>query len=364
MKKNIIALAVASAIAAPVAMADAPTVYGQINMAAEQYSVEDGGVGVANGADNDLKSGSQVNSRASRIGIKGSEDLGNGLKAIYKAEFEVQIDEGSTLKNRNQYVGLAGGFGTVLMGRHDTPTKMIQGKDFFNDAPLADIGKMADGLGLEGKGMENRFSNVLAYVSPEFAGVKLIGAFIPKENTGDATTESSFSDLYSVALSYGSAKKGLYLAVGMDAASDAITGGATGAGEEAQHVRVVAQYAAGNLIANAMYQDFSGDALENTVKEGTTYSMGLGYKMGNLMPKVQVMNIDRNKDAAGKKFEDSTNYAVGLDYSFGKKTTGYVEYAMIENQAYNIGNKEDPVMTNIDSKGETSAISVGIVHKF
>lgn len=357
MKKNIIALAVASAIAAPVAMADAPTVYGQINMAVDQVNVD-------NAAGNDVKvdSGTQVNSRASRIGIKGSEDLGNGLKAIYKAEFEVQIDEGDTLKNRNQYVGLAGGFGTVLMGRHDTPTKMIQGKDFFNDSPYADIGKMADGMGAFGKGMENRLSDVLAYVSPEFAGVKLIAAFIPKEDeagTADANfalanqDESSLSDIMSFGVTYGSAKKGLYLAAGMDMASKNYVAAKEGVEEEAQHVRVVAQYAAGNLIANAMYQDFSGDALEDSRKEGTTYSMGLGYKMGNLMPKVQIMNVDRTEDPAGNKYEDSTNYAVGLDYSFGKKTTGYVEYAMLENKG-----------GAVDTEAEKSAISVGLLHKF
>ncbi|MDX1347178.1 MAG: porin [Thiomicrorhabdus chilensis] len=327
MKKNVIALAIASAIAAPVAMADAPTVYGQVNMALEQVDVKD----------NDAASGTEVNSRASRVGVKGSEDLGNGLKAIYKFEFEVQIDEGSTLKNRNQYVGLAGGFGTVLMGRHDTPTKMIQAKDLFNDASLADNKPMAGGLGAFGKGMENRVSNVLAYVSPEFSGVKLIAAAVPSEGTttGD---ESSLSDLYSVALTYGSTKKGLYLAAGMDQASEEYAA-------DANHMRLVAQYKTGGLVANAMYQDFGGDAIEDTVQGGSNVQANLGYKMGNIMPKVKFSSVDRD---AG---EDSSNYAVGLNYSFGKKTTGYVEYASIENAG------------GVD-EANTSAVSVGLLHKF
>ncbi|MDG6779114.1 porin [Thiomicrorhabdus sp. zzn3] len=328
MKKNIIALAIASAVAAPVAMADAPTVYGQINMAVEQMDVKN----------NDAASGTEVNSRASRVGIKGSEDLGNGLKAVYKVEFEVQIDNGDTLKNRNQYVGLAGGFGTVLMGRHDTPTKMIQGKDLFNDASLADNKPMAGGLGAFGNGMENRRSNVLAYVSPEFGGVKLIAAAVPSEGTATGD-ESSLTDLYSVALTYGSAKKGLYLAAGMDQAADDF------AGADATHVRVVAQYAANGLIANAMYQDFGGDLIDDGVQGGTNVQANLGYKMGNIMPKAKISSVDRD---AG---EDSTNYALGLNYSFGKKTTGYVEYASIENA----GGVDD---------ANTTAVSVGMVHKF
>ncbi|HHT00545.1 MAG TPA: porin, partial [Thiomicrospira sp.] len=76
MKKNIIALAVAAAFAAPVAMADAPTVYGKLNL--NVSSITDKGNG--------------VNDVASRVGIKGSEDLGDGLKAIYKMEFELDVE--------------------------------------------------------------------------------------------------------------------------------------------------------------------------------------------------------------------------------------------------------------------------------
>jgi predicted porin len=355
MKKNIIALAIASAIAAPVAMADAPTVYGQINMAVDQVSVKD-----STNTKDDLNSGTSVNSRASRLGVKGSEDLGNGLKAVYQLEFEVQIDGSSTLKNRNQVVGLSGGFGTVLMGRHDTPTKMIQGTDFFNDSPYGDISKMADGLGAFGNGMENRVSNVLAYVSPEFSGAKLIAAFVPKENSGYSGAESSLSDLMSFGVTYGSAKKGLYLAAGMDMASknynvtsatSSTTDGAKG--EEATHTRIVAQYATDTIIANAMYQDFGGKALKDTSKEGTTMSVGVGMKFGAFMPKAQMMLVDRTENTAGVKFEDSTNYALGLDYAFGKKTTGYVEYVMLDNKG-----------GAADTKAETSAFSVGLVHKF
>jgi predicted porin len=375
MKKNIVALAVASAIAAPVVMADAPTVYGQINMAIDQKMIKD-----VNGDDDKANSGTQVNSRASRIGIKGANDLGSGLKAVYKAEFEVQIDESSTLKNRNQYVGLAGGFGTVLMGRHDTPFKMAQGKDFFNDSPLGDIGKMAGGLGAFGKGGENRVSNVLAYVSPSFGGVKIVGAFVPKEDGGNTDKESSLTDLMSFAAMYGSKKKGLYLSAAMDIASKEYTGsGGSSAGyeidqdtgtivpvaatqpsngEEVQHVRVVAQYAVAGLIANAMYQDFSGKGLDDTAKKGSTISVGAGYKIGNFMPKVQVMMVDRSeKMANGDDYKDSTNYALGLDYSLGKKTTAYVEYVMLENEdidAKDYGYK----------KAESSAFSIGMKHKF
>ncbi|AZR82731.1 porin [Thiomicrospira sp. S5] len=356
MKKNIVALAVASAIAAPVAMADAPTVYGQINMAAEQYDVKD-----VNGDKNKSASGAQVNSRASRIGVKGSNDLGNGLKAVYKVEFEVQIDGKDTLKNRNQYVGLAGGFGTVLMGRHDTPLKMIQPKDMFNDAKLSDNKPMAGGLGYNAAGGEVRASNVLAYVSPSFGGVKLVGAVIPKETGGDSDKESSFTDAISVAAMYGSKKKGLYLAAAYNTfdkafgAGNNLDGNTTGGSGAVDELRVTAQYTIAGLIANVMYQDFSGKGLKNTTEKGTNIQANVGYKIGDFMPKVKVSQVDRDKDAAGNKYKDSTNYALGLDYSLGKKTKVYAEYAYLEHQG---------VSLDYADKKEANAFSIGMLHKF
>jgi len=349
MKKNIIALAIASAVAAPIAMADAPVIYGQVNMAVEQFNVKDNAGKTVKSA-----SGTQVNSVASRIGVKGSEDLGNGLKAIYQLEFEVGIDkDDGKIKGRNQFVGLAGGFGTVLAGRHDVPTKMIQATDLFDDG-VADNSLMAGGLGADGKGMETRISQALVYVSPSFSGVKLMAALSPKENSGDLTKESELTDLYSVAIAYGSKNNGLYLAAGMDQASKAAL--PNGVNETAEHVRVVAQYRTGGLVANVMYQDFAGKALKDKLQGGTNIQANLGYQMGKFMPKVKVSSIDYSGStyalaSTTDKAKDATNYAVGLDYALGKKTTSYVTYTMLEN-VYGV------------KKQDTDVISVGLLHKF
>ena len=358
MKKNIIALAIASVVAAPVAMADAPTLYGDVNMNVENYSVKD-----FNGDKTKTSSGAQVNSRTSKLGVKGSEDLGNGLTAVYKYEFEVQLDEANTLKNRDQYVGVAGGFGTVLMGRHNTPLKMSQGTDLFNFSPTADINPMAGGLGALGKGGELRLSNVLAYVSPSFSGVTLVAAFVPKEGgnatlpsfSGDTTKESSLTDITSFALMYGSKKEGLYLSAAQDSIAETAIGANVGSIDQ---MRLVAQYSTGGLVANVMYQDFGGSVIENTLQEGTTIGGAVAYKVGKFTPRLQVMQVDRTKDTAGVKFEDSLNYALGVDYALGKKTRVYAEYSMLENGF------DDGDVTNTNTKAETTALSIGLNHKF
>lgn len=338
MKKNIIALAVVSAFAAPLAMADAPIIYGQINMALEQFDVKNANV------KNNGESGTQVNSRNSRIGIKGSEDLGDGLKAIYQLEYTARIDDNAnTLSARNQFVGLAGGFGTVLMGRHDTPVKMIQGTDLFDDGmSTGDNAPMAGGLGLLGDGMETRLNNAVAYISPEFAGIKLLAAGSASEQANATGSKSEITDMYSLALTYGSKKQGLYLAVGGEEAASAFAG----VGVKAKHARAVVQYAAGGLIANAMYQKTGGSALTD-YRKGQNVQANLGYKMGKLMPKVKVSSVDYKNSG----LKDATNFGIGLDYALGKKTTTYIEYVEVNNQ-------------NGIPKEDTSAVSVGMIHKF
>lgn len=374
MKKNIVALAVASAIAAPVAMADAPTVYGQINMSLEQYTGYKSYDAATNTVDsNDGKKGTQVDSRASRIGVKGATDLGSGLKAVYKVEFEVQIDESSTLKNRNQYVGLAGGFGTVLMGRHDTPTKMSQVKDFFNDGP-ADLKYSSVTSGSSLKGGELRVSDVLAYVSPSFGGVKLAAAAVPSEGAEEkkdgSTEESNLFDTYSVALMYGSKKKGLYLAAGYDSYGrqdyDIQTGNTLPNGNlDASYLRLSAQYAIAGLTVNGMYAQTDIGDIYNAGSEvdvnldSTTWMLGAAYKIGNFTPKAKysVSSYDKKSDAEaaltnGGDITDKTLIAVGVDYALGKKTTAYAEYVNIDGSDWGV------------KKTEQTSVAVGLKHKF
>ena len=109
----------------------------------------------------------KLNSNASRIGVKGSYEISEGLKAIYKFEYETFIDDGEgsgkTFKQRNIYAGFQGGFGTIIAGKHDTPTKLAQGKiDLFNDLPNADIKNVIQG--------ENRVSNIVMYSTPKTNG--------------------------------------------------------------------------------------------------------------------------------------------------------------------------------------------------
>jgi len=338
MKKNIIALAIASAIAAPAAMAGAPTVYGQGYMS----------------IDNLTDKGTSVNSHSSRIGVKGASDLGGGLKAIYKMEFGLNMNDtaGGQLSGRNAYIGLAGGFGAVLLGRHDTPLKMIQGKDLFNDATKTGYGDnkpMAGGLGMLGAAGEIRAGNAVAYVFPAMNGVKLVVAGVSaKANTGGfdklATTakDINITNAISAGAMYGSKKKGLYLAAAYNTWDKPITGGSS-----ATETRLVAQYSAGGLMGNVMYQNFDKSV---GGKDGSNIQLNLGYKMGKLMPKFKYSTVNYKDNA----LKDGSAMAVGIDYALGKKTTGKVDFVSTDK---NLAGKGTPDKA-------LSLVSVGILHKF
>ena len=146
----------------------APKVYGKLNIALN-YDGSDG----VNEKEIDLISNS------SRLGFKGQLEMQDGLVGLYQIEYQIDPVDGhardevkgengeievtdSTFTQRNSYVGLKGSFGTLKLGKHDTPLKKASLKvDLFNDLK-GDIKNITDG--------ENRITSFLGYDSPVFGG--------------------------------------------------------------------------------------------------------------------------------------------------------------------------------------------------
>ncbi len=168
----------------------APKVYGKLNIAVNN----DGSDGV-NEKEIDLVS------NASRIGFKGKVDMKNGLTGIYKIEYEVDITNDNTkskaFNQRNSFVGLKGGFGTIKLGTHDTPLKLAQLKaDLFNDLK-GDIKNMTDG--------ENRIGSFVGYDSPVFGGGVSISVGVGKgkdDEVANTDLDGEFGTNLSASLKY------------------------------------------------------------------------------------------------------------------------------------------------------------------
>ena len=194
MKKHLIAAAVAGILAAP-AMAQV-TVYGIMDLAVRSSSPDVGP------STTTLVSGSFY---TSRLGFKGTEDLGGGLKASFTLEGKVDADTGATtLGNRESSVALSGGFGAITLGRTDTS----QSEAVELVAHFANMGN----FGLHGTALANPEyggdqPNTIRYTSPSMGGVTLqVGTSLGDERGGD--------DNNSISLAYAAGP--LSLAVGFD----------------------------------------------------------------------------------------------------------------------------------------------------
>src|SRR5205814_4219924 len=125
------------------------TLYGIVYATVE--SVEAKSNGTAN-----IVRRNRVTDQASRLGVRGTEDLGGGLKAFFQLETSFKPDQNdSAFAGRNSAVGLQGGWGSFLIGRWDTPFKIATGAvDPFGDVTLGGIS-----AALNGSGLRNEFQS-------------------------------------------------------------------------------------------------------------------------------------------------------------------------------------------------------------
>jgi predicted porin len=341
MNKNLIALAVAAAMAAPMAAQAEATVYGKLHASIDSNDFED-----QNG--DTTKSNYEVKSRASRIGLKGSEDLGGGLKAVYKVEFQVDIadDKDNTydgssnntnIKSRNQYLGLAGGFGTFVVGRHDTPLKMSTGKlDFFGDT-AADYNST---VGFT----DRRADNAIAYISPNLNGLSLAAAIIPGEQNGtDAAGDEAngLSDGTSVAVMYAAGP--LYLSAAQETLSSDMLGG----DDDHKLMRVGAGYTIAGFDLGLVYEtEDEGDTTGNGDRTHTQLSAK--YNMGANAVKAMYGTTD---DWSEVDESGHTTMGIGFDHSFSKSTKAYALYTTVDGE-------------DSSSKDDSKVLSVGMITKF
>ena len=270
----------------------------------------------------------EIKSNASRIGFKGTHDLNHNLEVVYKAEFEVDMDGDSddVFKGRNQYIGLRGFFGEVLLGKNDTMLKQSQGKvDIFSDHN-GDIKHLWVG--------ENRLSNTLSYKSPKFNGLQL-GLTYMAEDDVDA------DDAYSMAVFYGDKslnKSKVYAAVAFD--SD--VKGKSKDGAVSGHFDTMRATVSSKIVGitlGLMLQ--SQEEIETGAKmDGVMVSAK--YSFDDITIKGQFQGSD-HKDG-----DNRSGLTAGIDYKLAKSTKLYVFYTNFD----------------LDSDNDQDYLAAGIQYKF
>jgi predicted porin len=339
MNRKLLALAVTAALAAPMAAQAAPTVYGQLNLSVDLVNYDDG---VADYRE------VQVNSNSSRLGVKGEEALGNGYSAVYKAEWGVSGDgDAADLSQRDRYLGLKGNWGTVKLGKYDSPLKTSQGMvDQFNDMTYTDMGNFVTG--------ENRLNNVIGYESPKIADVLNVNVAVQSgEDTNNDAPFASDDDGISVSVVFDS--NGLYLAAAMDndivdglidsTLEDFIGGPLPGEPFARDAIRLTAGYTMDVLQFGAMIQtsEFANENNAGFSMDEKSILLSAAYTMGKNVLKGQY--VMSNYDLGGGAEIDAAALIVGMDHNFSQMTKVYAQLGLSTFEATGFNDVDANVLT-------------------
>ena len=271
-----------------------PTVYGKVWISVESQ---------------DTSSGTEVDmvSNASRLGVKGSMDFGEGLEAIYQAEYEIDpvdgtADEknGRTFKQRNSFIGIKGSYGTLFLGTHDTALKKSQSKiDLFNDL-AGDIKNILQG--------ENRMSEFIGYTTPTL-GDGFSATFNAIKGTEEE--DNSIGDSTSVSLNYKT--KSFYAAIAFDSE---LKGYDT--------TRISFQVPLNRTQLGFIYQD-TKELSSGLDEDG--YVLSLSQKIGKKgVFKIQLAESDM-KMGSGKQT------SIGYDYKLSEKAKAFIFYTDLSGES-------------------------------
>ena len=353
--KKLLAIAVAAALVAPAAAMAETTLYGKLH--ASYGQIKDG---------SDKRTG--VESHASRIGIKGSHALNNGLEATYGLEYGINLDGdngdstygnsidslGSASNNsasnnngftsRNQFVGLKGGFGEVRVGKHDTPAKLATaGQDVFADT-YADMDNI---INVDA----HRVNNAVAYINK----VGPVG-FAVAHSTGPLGGDSA-ADADTAMVNYGNgpwyAGLGYTKAKNMALNANDIAAAVTSKNfNAAKHINLGLGWKAEaghqvNLIAEQ-----SKDANGGTGKNDAYLVNGVA-KFGSFALKGQYGESKNKSFATASQNGKEKLASVGLDYSLGKKTSVYLLHSQDKNPT-----------RQTTTSNKVKATAVGLVTEF
>ncbi len=189
MKKTLVAAALLGAFAGVAQAQTAVQIYGNID------------VGMVKRTDQTLAIGKRA---SNTLGFKGTEDLGNGLKALFQVEMRYEPDTGTNENNGRPLfqgqtrVGLQGDFGMVRLGRGLTPFQEIVGSfepwhglptqaGFYTDISVAGFNSAPLDVGGTSPN-NNRVSNAIFYNSPVANGFQVNASWASKEATGGGVT--------------------------------------------------------------------------------------------------------------------------------------------------------------------------------
>ncbi|MCC6134207.1 MAG: porin [Candidatus Contendobacter sp.] len=380
MKKSVLALAIAAALAAPLAAQADTILYGSARVSVD-YNEDDN---LFN--DFDGQGAWDVVNNASRLGVMGSEDLGGGLSAVYQYEFGVDVTEGGNFSgNRPKFVGLKGGFGTLTMGTQTTPYYEVLGvNDIFNTSlsfgPTVWLGGFTNGFSADFNGNGNansqgsmeRVSNSIYYSTPDFSGFSASAILVMAGSvdiggttflTNKAAGYSDGIDEWNIALKY---TNGPFFAgftyVGLDGSTlydeigDPIVDldrnqWGLGLGYQSGPFSVSLIYEQGTINQWGIYQPLFENLTGRSLDDPWSASLAGSYNFGNNTVRALYGQMSTGMPGA----DEIQNWALGYQYNLSKRTSFWVEYVGRDAQKINLN---EPSLGTF-FYGDANGVSIG-----
>ena len=382
--KKIIAVAIA---ALPMAAMAEVQVYGQFEGAVE--------AGNTFGYGDVFNTNTRVDDTGSKIGFKGTEDLGNGLKAIWQVEQALSIDgdqydAAGDLNNsngnnkwasRDTFIGLQGDWGKVRLGRLST---------YQNDS-MERFDPWVYGAGVNGMSytsanlLDGRIDNAVRYDTPNLNGFKAAVLYGTDEvRAADANGDRRNSSVWNLGASYDYA--GYFVSAGYTHQGDANAAG----DKSANYWRLEGGYEANNLLVALAYgqsKTFADSAFgsgliapagvgfesipvgavgavgANDAMKAKELALTVAYTIGNFTPRfsyARVFDIRVQDYATGATNDYANNsidqFVLGVDYALSKRTMAYASYGYVNHDAtFKAGN---------ETESSENTFALGLVHKF
>lgn len=338
MKRNAIAFAALGLISGLAAAQSSVTLYGVVDVAVERVK---GATSLTR-----VTSGQQ---QGSRWGLRGTEDLGGGLKAMFLLESGFNADvgtlgQGGRLFGRQGYVGLGGGWGAVRLGRQYTPMDDIASVIGTKTYDVLSV------VPIIGNGDYNRVDNAITYVSPTVANTVFQLQYSLGEERVSTDASKDFGKQVSAHALYanGPVTAGVSLMQVTDA--NGVLAGKQGR----DAVLLAGAYDFGAFKLSAYY-----DAEDKAAKKLKVYGLAAAFKFGETTVSVGAAQAKDVNGSAAAASDDAKLYTLQVSHNLSKRTALYGNLTAVSNDTAAALGFNSPV-----AGSNPNGIQVGLRHRF
>ncbi len=367
---------------APAAADGQISVFGKLDSDVESVSSSQPGVGAASARN-------RITTNASRIGIRGNKDIGEGRQVIWQLATRANLNGAETGGGGglftlwgNSHLGMKGDFGTLFMGVWDTPFRQVHDKvDLFDNShiasPIAVLGSIGNGVGgattvpttvqgfpaavggvtVASTGFHRRQKSSVQYWSPQFHQVQVKLAY----SVDDPATRTVAANpvLWSLSTAYDS--EPIYLAVAYERHQDMkVLTGSNVSGTDTG-TRLIGAYRLGQGKLGLVHERLS----YSTLAFGTTARNALSLSGSYRLDEHSLGAVyTRAGDLSGTVNTGASQYSLRYGYVVSEAVELYGQYTVIRNDANGSYNFGDGLNIVTSSGARLSGLGAGFAYAF